>query len=380
MTIRPEQIDLSNYLTSSEVSGLIPDTSTFATTTEVSTTSGILDTKINTLSGSITGYATSTELATTSGILNTYITDSSGILDSYISNSSGSLNTYITNSSGCLDTYVTNSSGILDAKINTLSGHLDNYSLTSSVATTSGILNTKIDTLSGYISDYASEITLDNLSGVVLSSVASGQSLVWDGNYWINSLVQSSGTGGATDHGALTGLSDDDHSDIYYNKQTIDNMSGALYSGYIAGDSASGGEIPVCLLYRGTPAQSVASQTETNVQWNAKTDISSGTFTHSTISEPEKITVVSSGTYLLTANIALSDLNAGSAIGVYVKKNNVKLLGEFSAKTSADVYGCFLSRTFKLAANDYIYVGVWTGDASNLKYDTCYLDIIKIGS
>jgi hypothetical protein len=98
---------------------------------------------------------------------------------------------------------------------------------------TSGVFNSTINNL-----------TLDSLSGVVCPTPSSGQILKFDGVNWINATVSTGG--GVTDHGELTGLNDDDHSGIYYNKTTMDNMSGALYSGYIAADSTLSG-----LLYSG---------------------------------------------------------------------------------------------------------------------------------
>jgi len=67
--------------------------------------------------------------------------------------------------------------------------------------------------------------TLANITDVYLDTPASGQILGYDGTSWYNT---SAGAGGVTDHGALTGLDDDDHSAIYYPISDVDNISGSL--------------------------------------------------------------------------------------------------------------------------------------------------------
>lgn len=52
-------------------------------------------------------------------------------------------------------------------------------------------------------------IPIENLSDVDVASASDGQSLVYQGGTWIAATVTSGG--GVVDHGALTGLSDDDH-------------------------------------------------------------------------------------------------------------------------------------------------------------------------
>lgn len=52
--------------------------------------------------------------------------------------------------------------------------------------------------------------SLDSLTDVSTSGATNGQSLVYQSGSWSPATV-SSGSGGVTDHGALTGLSDDDH-------------------------------------------------------------------------------------------------------------------------------------------------------------------------
>lgn len=74
--------------------------------------------------------------------------------------------------------------------------------------------------------------TLDNLSDVVITSPTTGQVIKYDGTNWINDTdATASGGSGVTDHGALTGLGDDDHTQYhndtrgdarYYTKSQVD--------------------------------------------------------------------------------------------------------------------------------------------------------------
>lgn len=58
-----------------------------------------------------------------------------------------------------------------------------------------------------------------------LIAPVTGNSLVWNGSKWDASAVAGGGGGGVTDHGALTGLSDDDHT-----QYTLSSTNNALSS------------------------------------------------------------------------------------------------------------------------------------------------------
>jgi hypothetical protein len=58
--------------------------------------------------------------------------------------------------------------------------------------------------------------TLDGLSDVVITSPEDDQYLRYNGSEWVNETVASGG-GGVTDHGDLTGLGDDDHTQYHNN-------------------------------------------------------------------------------------------------------------------------------------------------------------------
>ncbi|MEO7904247.1 MAG: hypothetical protein ABIR91_00470 [Candidatus Saccharimonadales bacterium] len=76
--------------------------------------------------------------------------------------------------------------------------------------------------------------TLDSLSNVNVTGATAGQSLVFQGSQWSAATVTSGGSG-VTDHGALTGLTDDDHTQYhtntrgdarYYQKSEVDTAVG----------------------------------------------------------------------------------------------------------------------------------------------------------
>lgn len=80
----------------------------------------------------------------------------------------------------------------------------------------SGIAQNKITNL---VSDLAAKATsththaITSLTDVSVGSATDGQSLVYQGGTWIPASVTSGG--GVTDHGALTGLADDDHAQYH---------------------------------------------------------------------------------------------------------------------------------------------------------------------
>ena len=65
--------------------------------------------------------------------------------------------------------------------------------------------------------------SMDDVQPLIAPSV--GNSLVWDGSFWGASAITGGGGGGVTDHGALTGLSDDDHP-----QYTLSSTNNALSS------------------------------------------------------------------------------------------------------------------------------------------------------
>lgn len=245
---------------------------------------------------------------------------------------------------------LSSASGTLDTKITTLSGNFSNYATNSSLNSASGTLDSKINTVSGYLDGKIPTnipSNLDDLNDVNTSTVASGNYLAYNGANW----VPTTPAGGVTDHGLLTGLDDDDHSYIYYNKTIVNTMSGYLkdytdtststLSGYLASKiNISGGLGGVTittpasgqvLTYNGsiwvnqnaptggssTPWSSgvcLISVTD-SFQWaegNVTLDfagdnriIDSGIYNHSRTTNADRITVLASGYYEIYGSLAL---------------------------------------------------------------------------
>ena len=97
--------------------------------------------------------------------------------------------------------------------------------------------------------------SLDNLSDVTITSPTSGQVLKFNGAEWVNDTdAVSGGGGGVTDHGALTGLWDDDHTQYhtdargdarYYTKSEVDTS----LSGKVASNTAITGATKTKITY-----------------------------------------------------------------------------------------------------------------------------------
>ena len=218
MTIRPEQVDLTDYLTATEIDNISGHIVTqiptdYYTQGEVDNISGALDAKIP------TDFYTTGEVDGISGNLNAKIpTDyyTQGEVDTI----SGSLDAKIPT-----DYYTT-------GEVDDISGSLQDQIVTDH-GTLTGLLDddhsviymnrTDIGTLSGNLVDLIPTGIAD-LDDVAVTTPASGQVLGYDGTTWLNSAAG----GGVSDHGALTGLDDDDHSAIYYNHTDVDNISGSL--------------------------------------------------------------------------------------------------------------------------------------------------------
>lgn len=102
-----------------------------------------------------------------------------------------------------------------------------------------GIAQSKITNLTSDLASKASTShthTLDSLSDVSVAGATDGQALILQGSQWGAATITTGG-GGVTDHGALTGLSDDDHPQ-YHN----DSRGDARYYTKAQSDTALGGK------------------------------------------------------------------------------------------------------------------------------------------
>jgi hypothetical protein len=80
------------------------------------------------------------------------------------------------------------------------------------------IWNANDQELDGRVSDLeeGGATTLDGLTDVTIASPSDGEVLKFNGTAWVNDTDETAeGGGGVTDHGALTGLSDDDHTQYH---------------------------------------------------------------------------------------------------------------------------------------------------------------------
>jgi len=180
---------------------------------ELSTASGILNTKIDAFSGTFqsfvnnldTQFATDAQLTAVSGALQTGINTvatnlgtTGSTLDTKIDSLSGNLTTTYATIANLASTGST-----LDTKINSLSGYSDgNFSTITNLGLTGSTLNTKIDNLSGYSNDTFTTISsFSNFTGNLAANFATDAELVAASGALqtgINTVATNLGTTGST--------------------------------------------------------------------------------------------------------------------------------------------------------------------------------------
>jgi outer membrane murein-binding lipoprotein Lpp len=242
-----KHIRLSGYnLLPQSVNGqtrLTLNSSGIAYFSELSTASGILNTKINDFSGTFQSfvnnldatYATDAQLIDVSGALlaysnATYATVSSfqgldikfsnatGALVDSIASTGSTLNNKINSLSGNLTaTYATignlaSTGSTLNTKINSLSGYSDGkFSTITNLGLTGSTLNTKIDNLSGYSNNTFTTITsFSNFTGNLAANFATDAELIAVSGVLqtgINTVATNLGTTGSTLNNKINSLS-----------------------------------------------------------------------------------------------------------------------------------------------------------------------------
>jgi len=63
--------------------------------------------------------------------------------------------------------------------------------------------------------------TLDGLSNTTITANSSGEILKWNGSAWVNNTLAEAGISTITDHGGLTGLADDDHTQYHNDTRAL---------------------------------------------------------------------------------------------------------------------------------------------------------------
>lgn len=334
---------------------------------------------------------------------------------------------------------LSNASGTLDTKINTLSGNFNNYATTTVLGSASGTLNSKIDSISGVLNSKISSIPtipsgINDLNDVTTTGVASGNYLGYNGSEW----VPTAPAGGVTDHGLLTGLDDDDHSAIYYNKSTIDttmsgisssiyNASGILNtkidtvsgyldskiniascsdveltsiasgqilsyngSGWVNTDAPSseggGGGLALCpsIYLRNIDGFSMNTSTDTSIPFPSHYNVNEDYFTHSTSTNNGDITCISTGLYFISGNFYGGQDNYGSGdiiFSIYVNSARLdqteQILYRAGTGQQMTKFTGSISVVVSVSSGQTLQIRVRTNDAATMWSSS--VSIIKIG-
>lgn len=280
--------------------------------------------------------------------------------------------------------------------VNSVSGYLQDQITSNDTSTLSGFLQAQIDSNIANISGLNEELI--SLSGSMVSGYVAAdtelsgylESIIHteDSNLSGFLLSQINASGGVSDHGELTGLDNDDHSAIYYNKTAINNMSGYItesidnltlaslsgvnlssptsgqllqYNGSswvnVSGSTSSGGsESKLISLEKST--QSITGGSWTAITWTSEEYKDSDTFTHSTSTNTSEITVLSDGIYIITSNLFIDSMSTGSInYAVYINGSNTNPGSGW--QNHARNLTVNPTKVLKLSANDVISIRVY---------------------
>lgn len=143
------------------------------------------------LSTNPSGFATTTELSATSGELYTDIQGTSGVLNTSIGQTGSAANSYTNTVSGAISTRLETTGTTLSTDIDNLSGHVGTVSgnLNTTISTASGTLNTQINTTSGDLVSYTNTVSgnlsteiSNSSSTTVVNSIVSGEDFAFTGD------------------------------------------------------------------------------------------------------------------------------------------------------------------------------------------------------
>lgn len=185
------------------------------------------------------------------------------------------------------------------ADLSYVSGVIDSVSATAANSSSilnasSGIWNGTYETVLANSATWGGISDASSLRGSPLSATlvpSAGQSLVYDGSVWTASTVVATGGGGGggvTDHGALTGLADDDHPQ--YVLSATNNALSSLVNNHIASAvhwdiatlnsnyiNASGDSANAAFFFQTLSATTVSATTYLNVRPNVSSVNSAAT-------------------------------------------------------------------------------------------------------
>jgi hypothetical protein len=147
------------------------------------------------------GYATTTELSTSTGELYTDIQGASGVLNSAIAQTGVAANSYTNSVSGDISTRLESTGSLLNTDTNNLSGYVGTTSgnLNTTINTSSGTLNTKINSTSGDLTAYTNTVSgnlsteiANSSSSTVVNNIVSGNDFAFTGDKVFRSEVTAS--------------------------------------------------------------------------------------------------------------------------------------------------------------------------------------------
>ena len=372
--INTGQFDLRYYSITNPSGFISGNLSLYATTINLASTGSTLDTKINNLSGTLTGnyltinsasstYATISNLNSTGTTLNSSISSLSGTLTSnyatIINLASTGLN--LQNQINNLDNvYATDASvtavannlastgSTLETKIGSLSGTLtSNYATITNLGLTGSTLNNNINSLSGTLtSNYATIINLASTGSALATNLAStGSTLVANLASTGSTLVSSINSLNS----AFTGFTGNLDATYATDSQltstgttlinTINSLSGTLTGNYLSTSSASSTYATIInLASTGSTLTTNLASTGSTLQ----TNINNLSNTYATI-----INLASTGN---TLNNTINSLS-GTVTGNYVTKSN----GQFIDRPTVNGTGVLLSGEAAALPNTILY-------------------------
>lgn len=205
--------------------------------------------------------------------------------------------------------------------------------------------------------------------------------------------------GGVTDHGALTGLADNDHPQYLLVTDAPETIRDTMGTALVAGSgvtitpndgadtiTVAGSALPLVWVFRSSDF-SYSNNTLTTITWNAEAEDSSGF--HDLVSNTDRLTVPTGqgGLYQVSFSFKLSGTSIGAS-AVIVQKNGGTILPDITSPVSgATAFSG--SALLRLAAGDYLSLQIFTnagtslaitGGATQATGSASFVQLVRIGS